>query len=173
MQVEYIYLEDDGRFPNSELPVIVYKSAWDLSFLFPASYIIRQLEKHNWVNAWRSEVYDYHHYHSTTHEVLAVYKGKSKLLLGGTNGKVVELKKGDVILIPAGVAHKNLEPKNEFKCVGAYPKGQDYDMNYGKQGERPATDIHIQHVPMPEFDPVLGTKGPVVEQWSKQECLVA
>ena len=171
MHIEYVHLEDDGRFPNSELPVIIYRSAWKLSYLFPSSFIIRHFEKNNWTNAWRSGIYDYHHYHSTTHEVLAVYKGKTKLLLGGSKGKVVDIRKGDVIVIPAGVAHKNLEPKNDMKCVGAYPKGQDYDMNYGKHEERPNSDLHIQQVPLPETDPVFGVTGPLMEQWTKQECL--
>ena len=171
MQIEQVYLEDDGKFPNSDLPVLVYKSVWKLSYLFPSSFIIRHFEKNGWTNAWRSGVYDYHHYHSTTHEVLAVYKGKAKLLLGGSKGRVIEVKKGDVLLIPAGVAHKCLEAKNDFRCVGAYPKGHEYDMNYGKQDERPTTDINIQQVSLPTKDPVFGTKGPMIEQWVKQECL--
>jgi uncharacterized protein YjlB len=40
--------------------------------------------------------------------------------------------KGDVLLIPAGVAHKNVGASIDFKCVGAYPGGKEFDINLGK-----------------------------------------
>lgn len=165
MLVEYYFLSDDGQFPNNELPVVVYKTAWKLSFLFPAAFIARKFKKNNWTNTWQNCVYGYQHYHSTAHEVLGVYKGETKLQLGGENGKVITLKKGDVIVIPAGVAHKNLTPENDFKCVGAYPSGSNYDLNYGKPGERPLTDKNIVEVPLPSKDPVLGISGPLLMKW--------
>lgn len=58
-----------------------------------------------------------------------------------------------MILIPAGVAHKNLE-NQDFAVVGAYPKGRSYDMNTGKSKERPDADINIAAVPIPEADPL-------------------
>jgi uncharacterized protein YjlB len=50
--------------------------------------------------------------------------------------------------------------------VGAYPKGQEnYDMNYGKEGERPQTDKNIANVPRPDTDPVYGSEGPLLKKW--------
>ena len=72
---------------------------------------------------------------------------------------------GDVIIIPAGVAHKNLGSSGDFRCVGAYPPGQDWDMNYGKAGERPAADENIANVPLPVADPVFGFEGPLMKNW--------
>jgi hypothetical protein len=60
--------------------------------------------------------------------------------LGGERGVVQEVHPGDVIIIPAGVAHKNLGPTADFGVVGAYPEGQDWDINYGRPGERPRAD---------------------------------
>lgn len=43
-------------------------------------------------------------------------------------------------MIPAGVAHKNLGSTADFGVAGAYPEGQDWDINYGWPGGRPHAD---------------------------------
>ena len=164
--IEKIVLRDDGTFPNNEsLPVVIYRNAAEPN---DPAFLENIFKQHGWINAWRDGVYDYHHYHSTAHEVLGVYKGSAMLLLGGSQGIQLELHEGDVIVIPAGVAHKCIHSSNDFKCVGAYPKGQDYDMNYGKSGERPYVDKNIHKVPMPPSDPLYGSKGPLIECWSQK-----
>jgi uncharacterized protein YjlB len=70
-----------------------------------------------------------------------------------------------VLVIPAGVAHKNLGGENDVGVVGAYPDGRDYDMNYGKPGERPGTDENISGVPIPSGDPVLGNNKGLTTIW--------
>ncbi|MFL5763850.1 MAG: cupin domain-containing protein [Bacteroidia bacterium] len=164
--VQKYFLKDDGRFPNNAgLPVLLYKNALALPKFFPGNFIMKLFAKNGWKNAWKDGVYDFHHYHSTTHEVLGVYRGKTTVLLGGTRGVELTLEKGDVLVIPAGVAHKNITPKSTFKCVGAYPDGKEYDMNYGKIGERPGTDKNIRNVAIPETDP-LG-EGAIQKYWKK------
>ncbi|HEY0029670.1 MAG TPA: hypothetical protein VGC65_02840 [Bacteroidia bacterium] len=168
--VKKFYLKDDGRFPNNNsLPVLFYKNALDLPDLFPGNYVLKLFEKNNWSNGWKDGMYDYHHYHSVTHEVLGAYKGKTTVLLGGTNGVEIQFEKGDVLVIPVGVAHKNLTPKSTFKCVGAYPDGKNFDMNYGKTGERPQTDKNIKKVPLPGNDPVEGKEGPLHKYWGEHQ----
>lgn len=164
--VEYSYvLKDNGKFPNSKLPVLFYKDVLDLPALFPAAYIDNLFKSNHWTNSWKNGIYTFHHYHSNTHEVLGVYKGEAKMLLGGENGVEITLTKGDVLIIPAGVAHKNLNGENDIACVGAYPEGKSFDMNYGHPDERPAADMNITEVPMPERDPVLGLKGGIEKYW--------
>jgi len=164
--VEHI-LKDDGTFPNNDrLPVIIYKSAIDLPDEDAATTLEEIFKVNHWENSWRNGIYDYHHYHSTAHEVLGVYQGQVKVQLGGPSGIVAQLKKGDVVVIPAGVAHKNVGSSEDFKCVGAYPSGQDYDMNYGKSGERPKTDKNIKKVPLPSMDPIFGFDGPLIKSWA-------
>src|SRR5688572_17677187 len=125
-------LKDDGTFPNNaQLPVVIYTNAVDLPDEEPALSLEQIFEANQWGNAWRNGIYDYHHYHSTAHEVLGIYQGTVKVQLGGPGGITKSLKKGDVVIIPAGVAHKNLGASEDFKCVGAYPAGQDYDTKYG------------------------------------------
>lgn len=69
------------------------------------------------------------------------------------------------MVIPAGVAHKNLSPANKFKCIGAYPTGQNYAMNYGDPSERPEADFNIKNLPLPVADPVFGEDGPLINLW--------
>jgi len=158
-------LKEDSSFPNNDrLPLLIYKVA------FPAKEEPRNIEeafkKNDWHEPWRNGIYHYHHYHSTAHEVLAVYNGHARVQFGGPNGISVELNVGDVVVVPAGVAHKNLLSDLGFKCIGAYPKGQHFDMNYGKEGERPRTDNNIKKVPLPLVDPVYGKDGPLLKHWS-------
>lgn len=164
--VAIYYISDDGMFPNNNvLPVLFYKSILTLPTFFPARGVRNLFKDNGWGNSWKDSIYDYHHYHSITHEALGVYKGKTKVQLGGEYGIELTLEKGDVIIIPAGVAHKNLTPKNKFKCVGAYPDGKDYDIKTGQQGERPETDENIKAVPIPLKDPVFGLKGELQKNW--------
>jgi uncharacterized protein YjlB len=167
--VEYSYvLKDNGIFPNSKLPVLLYKNVLDLPVLFPAAHVENLFKSNLWTNSWKDGIFTYHHYHSITHEVLGAYKGKVRVQLGGEDGTTVTFEKGDVLIIPAGVAHKNLDDENDIACVGAYPDGKSYDMNYGKTGERPLTDMNIEKVPIPEKDPVLGFKGGIEKYWREQ-----
>jgi uncharacterized protein YjlB len=165
---EIFYLKDDGIFPNSRLPVIHYRDVLKLPSLTPGNYVKNLFAENDWRNAWKNGIYDYHHYHSVTHEVLGAYKGETVVQLGGDHGEELIFQKGDVLIIPAGVAHKNLTPGNNFKCVGAYPGGSDYDMNYGRKSERPRADKQILSVPLPLKDPVFGTYGALLHLWGNK-----
>jgi len=158
-------LADDGRIPNNRLPLLIYRRAFELSRRDPAAVIERRFAEHGWSGTWRNGIYSYHHFHSTAHEVLGCYRGSAKVQFGGESGIVEELSAGDVVIIPAGVGHKNLGASADFAVVGAYPRGQDYDMNYGKRGERPLADENIARVPLPETDPVFGEDGPLLKHW--------
>ncbi len=109
-----------------------------------------------------------HHYHSTAHEALGVYAGSARVQLGGESGPVFEIRAGDVVVIPAGVAHKRVASTAEFGVVGAYPDGQRPDMCYGSDGERPGTDENIRRVPAPRKDPVFGDEGPLLDVWMRR-----
>ena len=49
------------------------------------------------------------------------FTGSAVFHLGGEKGKKVNVKAGDIIVIPAGVGHKNLGASDDFGVVGAYP----------------------------------------------------
>ncbi len=158
-------LEDDGVFPNSRLPLLIYRGAVSLPEHDSASLFEQLFAANDWNGSWRNGVYRYHHYHSTAHEVLGVYAGSAKLQLGGEKGVIHHARAGDVIIIPAGVAHKNLGSNSHFAIVGAYAEGREWDMNYGKPGERPRADRNIAKVPLPKMDPVFGSGGALMQKW--------
>lgn len=162
---EKYQFKDDGRIPNSKLPLLIYRGV--LSDKEDASKVIDVFEANNWTNSWDNGIYSYHHYHSTSHEVLGVYAGSALLHLGGESGERLRVKAGDVIIIPAGVGHKKLEASNDFAVVGAYPEGRDWDVLKGKPGERPRADENIAGLPIPKSDPVFGIDGGLTKTWSK------
>jgi uncharacterized protein YjlB len=167
-EVEYLILKDDGRFPNNErLPLIVYKNSVQQNGEDAAFTIENMFHNNSWGKSWRNGIYTIHHYHSTAHEALGVYSGTVTVQLGGERGIVVDFRSGDVVVIPAGVAHRNVRSSRDFRVVGAYPAGQMWDMCYGENKERPRTDQNIAHVPNPSSDPVLGANGPLVGLWSQ------
>jgi len=158
-------LEDDGTFPNSRLPLVVFRDALTPAGPDPARVVEEAFHANGWGDGWRNGIYPYHHYHSTAHEVLGVYRGSATVQLGGQRGVTLDVHPGDVIVIPAGVAHKNLGQSDDFAVVGAYPDGQRMDMNYGTPGERPAADERIARVALPRKDPVYGAAGPLRRLW--------
>lgn len=164
---QYIF-KDDGLIPNNSLPLLLYQQVFDQRGNGGAEWLINCFAINNWTNAWKNGVFSYHHYHSTSHEVLGVYSGNAKLHLGGEQGEKIDVEAGDVIVIPAGVAHKNLGSSRDFMVVGAYPYGSSYDMKTGEKGERPQADTNIAAVPIPATDPLLGKDEGVPVIWKDQ-----
>jgi uncharacterized protein YjlB len=161
-------LKDNGAIPNNpKLPLLIYNRALRLPESDAASVIERLLAANHWGGSWRNGIYPYHHYHSTAHEVLIVFYGSARVQLGGEKGITQKLHPGDVVIIPAGVGHKNLGSTHDFAIVGAYPAGQEWDMCYGKRDERPGTVQNIARVPLPKADPVYGAAGPLLEYWRR------
>jgi uncharacterized protein YjlB len=158
-------IADNGRFPNNRnLPLVIIKQALSDDQLSPENFE-KQFMLNNWPAAWRNGIFDFHHYHSTAHEVLGVYCGWVQARFGGPGGDILRAEAGDVIIIPAGVAHCNKGQSHDFMVVGAYPAGQSWDMKYGKPGERPTVDNNISNVTAPTADPIFGTQGPLMTLW--------
>jgi uncharacterized protein YjlB len=131
----------------------------------PASSLEERFAANHWTDSWRNGIYPFHHYHSTSHEVLGIYQGSATVRLGGEGGQDFIVEAGDIIVIPAGVGHKNLASSGDLGVVGAYPDGRSYDLLKGRPGERPQADLNIAAVPMPGQDPVYGSDGPLKRIW--------
>jgi uncharacterized protein YjlB len=163
----HFVLKRNRYFPNSRLPVLIYKNVFQLpSFKNKSAIIIQKIFARNgWSNSWKNGIYDFHHYHSITHECMGISMGSATVILGGPRGKKVELEQGDLIIIPAGVGHKCIKQSGDFQCVGAYPQGKDYDTNIGRSKELKNALANIKKVPAPAKDPVLGKEGFLKTYW--------
>ncbi|WP_299824135.1 cupin domain-containing protein [uncultured Pontibacter sp.] len=151
---------------NSKLPVLYYKQVLGSKAPFTAQFKAA-FEKNNWKGIWVNGIFNYHHYHSTSHEVLGVAAGSAEVILGGPDGKVFNLEAGDMVVLPAGTGHCLKHASPDFKVVGAYPNGQQsYDIC--TQDTDPEAKVKtIAQVPLPAQDPVGGTTGPLVEIWGR------
>lgn len=159
-----LMLKPNGWVPNNRrLPVIIYESAVSVTGKNPAALFEKIFSAHGWPPQWRDGVYDYHHYHTEGHEVLGVVSGRARLMLGGPDGQVVEVKKGDVLLLPAGTGHCNIGSSADFLVVGAYPPGQHADIRC--EAPSNAQLENIATLPFPAHDPVLGTTGGLIKHW--------
>jgi uncharacterized protein YjlB len=165
--VEAFILTDDGVFPNNrKLPLLVYRKVLSLDAPDLIAQVQAILAENGWGGSWVNGIFDYHHYHSTAHEVLAICGGRAEVCFGGEHGITLTLSAGDVVVIPAGVAHKNRGAGSDFVVVGAYPRGQEgYDMCHGKREERHEADKNIVSVPTPKSDPLYGPDGPLTDHW--------
>lgn len=155
--------------PNTSIqqkPLLIYHSAFD-----PATTSASGIESH--LSAigvvepqWRYTMYNTTHFHSTTHEVLCISSGCAKLCFGGeaNDGRVEPVvRKGDVVVVPAGVGHRLLEDQGGgFQMVGSYPNGCNWDMCYGKEGEENKVK-GIEQLGWFKKDPVYGEKGPALD----------
>jgi uncharacterized protein YjlB len=154
--------QGDGAIPNSRLPLLVYRGAVPAD----AAAIERVFTGNRWPAAWRDGVHPFHHFHSTAHEVLGVARGEASVLFGGPNGTVLTVRAGDVVVVPAGVAHCNQGQSSDLLIVGAYPdNGPGPDLRRGRPGEHDAAARAVAAVPVPGADPVLGLDGGLVRLW--------
>lgn len=163
IEIKSFNFKDDGHIPNNpNYSLLLYENV-----LNSQDDIKEIFSQNDWYGAWNGTVATYHHYHSNTHEVLAVVSGWENLQLGGEKGVEVKVTKGDVIVLPAGTGHKLIDKSPEFGVVGTYPDGIKYDFCYGKEEERPEKIENIQNVPVPDTDPLFGTSGPLFSFWRR------
>ena len=145
--------------------MLLYRGAVSLpSKLDPAAIIEDLFEENGWADSWRDGIYDYVHYHSRIHEVLGIARGTGTVRFGGNNGKTVQLKAGDVAILPAGTGHQCLDASTDFLVVGAYPPSGTYD-ECTKSEEHARALKTIPKVGRPRKDPVYGSKGPLLSAW--------
>ncbi|MGI9174733.1 MAG: cupin domain-containing protein [Rhodothermales bacterium] len=161
--VRAIAFEAGDLVPNHpRWPLLLYQQVLTGS----AGDVEQMLKANAWSGVWRNGVYPYHHYHTTSHEVLVVVAGEADVQFGGSQGETVSLAAGDVAILPAGTGHKRLRSSADFLVVGAYPRGQeDWDLQRNAPSEE---DLRrIKQVALPSADPVFGKGGPLFEHWTE------
>jgi uncharacterized protein YjlB len=163
-----ILLQPHGNIPNNQaLPLLLYKQVFtnnkELERQFKDAF-----RRNNWGGSWTNGVFDYHHYHSKSHEVLGVIAGSATLVLGGPAGEEVQVQAGDMLVLPAGTGHCRQRASADFKVVGAYPKGQEgYDI-CTEDDDAEQKRQNIKQVPLPTADPIAGAIGPLLQHWRER-----
>ena len=160
---------DDGVVPNNpRLPLLYYRGAFDLAGTTDPEHVIEALfEKNGWGDIWRNGIFPYVHYHSQIHEGMGIARGRAKVRFGGDRGQELDIKQGDVALLPAGTGHHCLWASSDLMVIGTYPPDGRYDLCRGSKAEHAKALQSIPKVPLPKSDPVYGENGPLLELWRK------
>jgi uncharacterized protein YjlB len=165
VEPEMLHLSRNGWMPNNEkLPVLLYRSILQPSENNPAKWLEDTFRRNGWPPQWRNGVYDFHHYHSTAHEVLGFAAGHARLALGGEGGHAVTVQAGDVAVLPTGTGHCKIEASSDFLVIGAYPPDQQWDIC--RNAPTPEASERMRHLPFPKSDPVNGVSGKLPQAWS-------
>lgn len=146
-----------GMLPNSRFPLMVHRGGVPGG---GAETVLLRFRGNGWLNNWRYPgIYDYPHFHSTTHECLGVATGWMELEVFGRGGARLRLEAGDVVVMPAGVSHRMVGASEDVLVVGGYPEGRDWDNmreDMIDEAERRAAVKRIMMLPIPAADPVTG-----------------
>jgi uncharacterized protein YjlB len=164
---EILRLSRNGWIPNNEtFPVLLYRTVLPVAGADPATLFEKRFQINGWPPQWRNGVYDFHHYHSTAHEVLGFARGHAKLIFGGENGHTIEVRAGDVAVLPAGTGHCRVEASFDFLVIGAYPPDQSWDICRSAPSEEAIQ--RMRKLPFPASDPISGEGGALVSIWPAQ-----
>ena len=148
---------------NSRLPVLLYRQVFGSD---REKRMVDAFSGNGWQGIWRNGVFSYQHYHAEAHEVLGFAGGSARLLIGGREGKMLDVAAGDVVVLPAGTGHRRLQSSADFLVIGAYPPGQQADMCTGPENQ-PEKQAAIANVALPHTDPLYGADGPLVTYWQQ------
>jgi len=163
-----IMFHDDGAVPNNPtLPFVHYRSPVRLTHAPDAAAVLEELfESNGWSGSWRNGIYDFLHYHSGTHEVLGIARGYARVRFGGRDGKLVALRAGDVVILPAGTGHQRVSASRDLLVVGSYTAAGQYDECKDSAKEHAHALQSIPQVALPARDPVYGPAGPLLDCWN-------
>ena len=160
---EQLHLKPNGWMPNNALPVLLYRSALPVDADL-ADEMERCFTQNGWPPQWRNGVFDFHHYHSTAHEVLGFAAGHAEIMLGGEKGTAITVRAGDIAVLPAGTGHCRISASDDFLVIGAYPPNQHWDIC--RAAATPEVLDRMRQVSFPASDPVSGKTGALPKLWT-------
>ena len=165
MTTEAYTSKPQGRIPNSRFPLLIHRNA------IPGGgvdAVKARFRENGWCNNWEYPgVYEYAHFHSTTHECLGCASGwmEFNLSVGDGGWTKVRIEAGDVIVMPAGVSHEDVGHSDDIMMCGGYADGRDWD---NIQEEFLTPELYymacksIMALPIPSLDPATGKP---LHQW--------
>ena len=165
MKTEAYTSKPEGMIPNSRFPLLIHRAAIPGGGV---NAVKSRFRENGWGNNWEYPgVYEYAHFHSTTHECLGCARGwmEFRLSVGDGGWSRVRIDAGDVIVMPAGVSHEMVGHSDDIMMVGGYPDGRDWD-NIQEAFLTP--DLYyracksIMALPIPARDPATGDN---LHQW--------
>ena len=163
VEIRALHAPRGDRVPNNDrYPAVIARNA--LGGEHDDAAVKALLRANGWGGAWTWQVFDFHHFHPDAFEVLAVAQGSATLMLGGPQGEEIDVEAGDVMILPPGFGHRQIEARSGFQICGAYPPGQeDYTVIRADEGYDEATLEQIASVKEPTTDPVWGGEGPLLK----------
>lgn len=162
-----------GGVPNNPLPLIIWPRVVPDEEEDIAAWFEKTFGQHGWPPAWRYPIFPYTHYHPNTHELLGVAAGWAEVLFGGDSGRMVTLRAGDAVLIPAGVGHRQVSASEDFLVVGAYPQGMSPETLRDEPAKLKTSQAQIKKVPLPHQDPFTGKTGAMTDIWQPIAALTS
>lgn len=157
MKTETYQSGPKGRLPNSRFPLLIHRGAVPGG----GKEAVRDCCRENgWLNNWfYPGIYEYAHFHSTTHECLGCASGWMEIVIFGKGGEKIRLETGDILLMPAGVSHEMVAHSDDVMMTGGYPDGRDWDNiqeAFISEEEYRAAAKRIMMLPIPARDPATG-----------------
>ena len=158
-EMDLLRFQTSAGIPNNPtLPVVVHHDVGEI--VDDPAACERLFGSHDWGGTWRNGIFPFHHFHSNAHEALGIVSGAARVTLGGPGGETLEVRAGDVLVLPAGTGHKREDAGSGLLVIGAYPPGQEsYDLLRGDPDELDRARRNIAAVALPGADPVLGADG--------------
>ena len=157
MTPETHHFADDGAIPNSPLPVLVYHGVADCEALFA---------QHGWGGSWRSGIFDFHHFHSTAHEVLGILRAAPPCCSAVPRASTSRSARATCSSFRPAPATAESDSSPDLLVAGAYPRGQHWDLRRGDPAEHDEVLANIAAVALPDTEPVLGAGGPLIALWA-------
>ncbi|MEL6103725.1 MAG: hypothetical protein AAFR68_20745 [Pseudomonadota bacterium] len=157
MTTEHYTSKPEGNIPNSRFPLLVHRGA------IPGGgvdAVKARFRENGWGNNWQYPgIYEYPHFHSTSHECLGCASGWMEFNLSVEGGTKLRLEVGDVIVMPAGVSHEMIGHSDDIMMCGGYAGGRDWD-NIQEAYLTPELYYQackrIMMLPIPDRDPATG-----------------
>jgi len=150
-----VFLQADGTFPNNpDHPVMMVLAAFHGTTAQAQALLTGG---NQWTSPWIWGIYPFHHYHSTAWELLLCIDGQADIQLGGPSGPELSVTKGDWMLIPPGVAHKQLRDNGHFNLLGSYPmEGCSGPVDTLKGSPTQEQVVNMQACAAPQKAPIMG-----------------